>query len=183
MNDLKLVKKCQNWDLKHFWKLYDKYLDKIYKFVYIKTNNEEIAEYITSDVFLSAINKISTLNIEENSSFKSWIYKIAFNKVKDFYKIRKDEIYLDDFFWIKIEEDIWKNIDNKDKVKKVFDFLWNLKDTDREIIILRVWEDLNYKEISNITWKSVDNCKKIVSRGLKNINANFLFILVLIIFI
>jgi DNA-directed RNA polymerase specialized sigma24 family protein len=50
-------------------------------------------------------------------------------------------------------------------------------------LILRIWEDLSYKEIAEITWKTEDNCKKIVSRNLKNIAANFiifLFILFLI---
>ena len=178
MNDLQLVEKCQNGDLKYFGELYDRYIDKIYKFVYIKTNSIEIAEDITSEVFYSAINRISTLSINENSSFKSWIYKIAFNKVKDFYKTKKEEIPLDDFFWIRLEEDVAENIDNKDKVQKVFNFLWTLKEVEREIIILRIWEDLNYKEISNITWKSVDNCKKIVSRGLKTINANFVLVFI-----
>ncbi|MGB2111176.1 MAG: RNA polymerase sigma factor [Patescibacteria group bacterium] len=63
------------------------------------------------------------------------------------------------------------------------DFLNTLKPEQKEIIILRIWEDLSYKEISEITGKSEDNCKKIVSRNLKNIAANFiifLFILFLI---
>ena len=173
MNDLQLVEKCKNWDLRYFGKLYDRYIDKIYKFVYIKTNNVEISENITSDIFCTVINKIFTLSIKDNISFKSWIYKIAFNKLKDFYKNKKEEVSLDDFFWIKIEENIIENVDNKDYVQKVFNFLWTLKELEREIIILKIWEDLNYKEISDITWKSVDNCKKIVSVGLKTINTNF----------
>ena len=178
MNDLQLVEKCKNWDLRYFGKLYDRYIDKIYKFVYIKTNNVEISENITSDIFCTVINKIFTLSIKDNISFKSWIYKIAFNKLKDFYKTKKEEVSLDDFFWIKIEENIIENVDNKDYVQKVFNFLWTLKELEREIIILKIWEDLNYKEISDITWKSVDNCKKIVSRGLKTINANFVLVFI-----
>ena len=180
MKDLQLVEKCQSWDLKHFGTLYDRYIDKIYKFIYIKTNNREIAEDITSDVFCSALNKISSVSTDEDSNFKAWIYKVAFNKVKDFYKTKKEEVSIEDFFGIKIEEDIAENIDNKDKVKKVFNFLWTIKEEQREIIILRIWEDLSYKEISEITWKSVDNCKKIVSRWLKTINANFVLVLIFI---
>jgi DNA-directed RNA polymerase specialized sigma24 family protein len=46
--------------------------------------------------------------------------------------------------------------------------------------MLRIWEDLSYKEIADITWKSLDNCKKIVSRSLKNIQANFILLLLII---
>jgi len=42
---------------------------------------------------------------------------------------------------------------------------------------------MSYKEISELTWKSVDNCKKIVSRTLKNISANFVLILLILILI
>jgi DNA-directed RNA polymerase specialized sigma24 family protein len=44
---------------------------------------------------------------------------------------------------------------------------------------MRIWNDLSYKEIAEITGKSVDNCKKIVSRVLKNVNANLAVLLIL----
>jgi RNA polymerase sigma-70 factor (ECF subfamily) len=72
--------------LDYFSKIYDKYIDKIYKFVYLKTSNKEVAEDIVSDVFLSALNNIKSFRLDENSSFNSWIYKIAYNKIIDFYK-------------------------------------------------------------------------------------------------
>jgi RNA polymerase sigma factor (sigma-70 family) len=62
----------------------------------------------------------------------------------------------------------------------VLSFIETLKADQKEVVLLRVWEDLSYKEISEITGKSLDNCKKIVSRSLKNIQANFILILLII---
>jgi DNA-directed RNA polymerase specialized sigma24 family protein len=41
--------------------------------------------------------------------------------------------------------------------------------------MLRIWEDLSYREIAEITGKSVSNCKKIVSRVLLLVSAQFVF--------
>jgi DNA-directed RNA polymerase specialized sigma24 family protein len=102
--------------------------------------------------------------------------------VKDFYKTKKDEINIDEIFNLWIENNFWDNIDDKNKLEEVIDFLKSLKVEKREILIMRIWNDLSYKEISEITWKSVDNCKKITSRVLKDINTNLaIFILLIII--
>jgi len=183
MNDIEIIKKCLDWDLKHFWKIYDKYIDKIYKFVYLKVSDKEIAEDIVGDVFLSALNNLKNFRLDENSSFNSWIYKIAHNKVIDYYKkndkIKTEEIcdnltleYIEDYAW---------NIESKDKLKQVIKYLQDIKKEHREIIIYRIWYDLSFNEISEITWKSVDNCKKISSRILKKINENVVYLLILLI--
>ncbi|NCO32140.1 sigma-70 family RNA polymerase sigma factor [bacterium] len=70
--------------------MYDKYVDKIYNFVYYKTTNKEVAEDIVSDVFISALNNINSFRIQEGSSVKSWLYKIAYNKIIDFYRTNKE---------------------------------------------------------------------------------------------
>jgi len=182
MEDIKLMEKCLEWNLESFWSIYDKYIDMIYKFVYLKTSNRELAEDIVSDVFISALNNIKSFRLEESSSVKSWLYRIANNKVIDFYRTNKNNESICDYLEFSVNNDAWKNIDDKDKIKEVFLYLDWIKKDHREIVIHRIWEDLSYKEISEITWKSVDNCKKIVSRTLKNISSNFL-VLVLILLI
>ena len=159
MEDLKLIQKCIDWNLGCFWEIYNKYIDSIYKFVYLKTSNREVAEDIVSDVFMSALNNVWSFKIDWNSSVKSWLYRIANNKVIDFYRTNKqtDDIwdYLD--YWI--TKDISNDIDDKDKLKEVLSYLDTVKKVHRDIVIYRIWEDLSYKEISDLTWLSVDNCK------------------------
>jgi DNA-directed RNA polymerase specialized sigma24 family protein len=55
-----------------------------------------------------------------------------------------------------------------------------MKQEHRQVFLYRIWEELSYKEIVNITWLTEGNCKQIVSRTLKNILANFGCILVFI---
>lgn len=182
MEDLKIMQKCLDWDLNYFWNIYDKYIDKIHNFVYIKTTNKEVTEDIVSDVFLSALKNINSFKIEDWSSVQAWLYKIAYNKVIDFYRTNKDFEDVWDCLEMSCSSDFSQDIDNKDKLKEVFKYLETIKKEHRDILVYRIWDDLSYKEISDITWLSVDNCKKIVSRTLKTISANFvLLILILLI--
>lgn len=184
MQDLKIIKKIQNWDKSFFWVLYDKYINEIYKFIYLKTTNVEISEDLTSETFISALQNISKFDIENtNSNFRAWIYKIAYNKVINYYKTKDREVEIPDDFDIVYFEDFSENIDNKDKLKDILSYLKTLSKNERSVIIYRIWYDLSFSEISEILGISLDNCKKISSRTMKKISANFLtFFLIFLIF-
>lgn len=180
MEEWKIIAKCQAWELDYFSHLYDNYIDKIYSFVYLKTSSKEVSEDIVSDVFLSALNKISSYKLVENASFGSWLYRIASNKVIDYYRMNKVTEDVWDYLDMSIQNDIVNDIDNKDKLEKVLSFISELKEDQKQIMMLRIWDDLSYKEIADITGKSVDTCKKTVSRTLKKISgaiATFILIL------
>ncbi|MDD2907758.1 MAG: RNA polymerase sigma factor [Candidatus Gracilibacteria bacterium] len=181
MDDLKLMEKCLGGNLDYFGEIYDRYIDKIYNFVYLKTTNKEVAEDIVSDVFMSALNNINSFRVEEGSSVKAWLYKIAYNKVIDFYRTNKENLDIGDYLEMSVNSDFAQDLDNKDKLKEVFGYLKTIKKEHRDILIYRIWDDLSYKEISEITGLSVDNCKKIVSRTLKVISANFLILIMILI--
>lgn len=180
MKDIEIIQKCQEGKLNFFSKLYDKYIDEIYKFIYLKTTNKQIAEDIVSESFMSALENINSFKIDEKSNFRAWIYKISYNKFVNFYNKKDKTCDICDYLDLKEEIDIWKDLDDKNKVSEVKKYLWNIKKRDRDIMIYRIWNDLSYKEIAEITWVSVDNCKKIVSRTLKDISANFVLFLIMI---
>jgi RNA polymerase sigma-70 factor (ECF subfamily) len=65
--------------------------------VYLKTTNNEIAEDIVSDVFVSALDKVSSFKIDENSSVSAWFYRIAHNKIVDYYKTNRTYDNIEDY--------------------------------------------------------------------------------------
>ena len=175
MKDIEIIEKCVAGEKEYFGKLYDKYIDKIYKYIYLKTSSKEIAEDITQDVFLSALDKIDTFQIDEQSNVNAWFYRIAHNKAINFYKANKEDENIWDYLDVGIHQDFWQDLDNKNKLQEVLSVLKTVQTEHREIIMLRIWEDLSYKEIAEMTGKSVSNCKKIVSRVLLLISAQFIF--------
>lgn len=169
MSEKEIINLCQAWKLEHFSIIYEKYVDEIYKFVFLKTYDKELSEDITSQTFFKALDKINSFKNDEKANFRAWLYRIAYNLIIDNYKSKKEDINLEEILEIWYSEDFWQSLDNKEKLKEVFAYFNTLKEKQKQILIMRLWDDLSYKEISELTWESVDNCKKIVSRTLSKI--------------
>lgn len=181
MDDFKLIESYKSWDKDAFWLIYDKYINTIYNFIYYKTYDREIAQDITSDTFLKALKAVKKVDIDrEDTNIKAWLFKIAYNNVVDYYRKKKDDLWLDDIMENWIYNDVSQDIDNKEKLKEVLEYLKDIKKDQQEILIMRIWDNLSYEEISKITWKSKDNCKKIVSRTLVKINSNVSLLLLIL---
>lgn len=164
--DLKLVEASQNGDNNAFGGLYDKYAKPIYRFIYFKTHHTETAEDLTSKTFMKALENIKSYQAGK-ASFSVWLYKIARNTVIDHYRTKKININLDDIWNLGSEENISIDTDVKIKMEKVREYMRELKIAQREIIIMRVWQGMNYKEIAEVVGKSEVNCRMDYLRGIK----------------
>lgn len=163
-----IVSNCQKGKIDDFSVLYYKYVKKIYKFVYYKVQHRETAEDLTSQTFMKALDKIGSFS-NERSSFSTWLYTIARNNVIDFYRTNKNNFDINDIWDLEDNTDIERDADAKGKLEKVEKYLKELKAEQREIIMLRVWEDMSYKEIAEITGKSEGNCKIIFFRAIRTL--------------
>ncbi len=177
MSEKEAILSCQNWDLDKFSLLYENYFDQIYKFIFLKTYDKSLSQDICQETFFKALNKINNFNYNHENSFKAWIYRIAYNLIIDDYNAKKRQINIDEIAEFCYDCDFAKNLDNKNKLKEIFEFFDTLNKKHKEILVMRFWDDLTYKEISDLTWESVDNCKKVVSRTLKKIPENLIFVL------
>jgi len=177
--DLQTALECRNGNLKKFGELYEKYVDKIYSFVYYKTFHKEIAEDIVSQTFIQALEKIRTFN-EKKGSFKSWLYRIARNLVIDYYRSKKTDIDIDQIWDLHAESDTARSADTNIEIKKLYEYLKILNRREREIIIMRLWDGLSYGEISRILGKSIAGCKMMFARVVAKIRADIAAIITII---
>src|SRR3990167_9477777 len=152
------VTKCQAGDTVAFGVLYDYYIDKIYRFVYYKTFVKEVAEDITSDVFHKALVKINSFD-SSKGVFSAWLYRIARNAVIDYYRSQKFDVPLEDVFEVGAEDRTPESIDALSGLAKVTEYLETLNAKQREIIPLRVWEEMSYQEIAAIVGGTRRQCK------------------------
>lgn len=167
-DDSDYVARCQLGNTEAFGVLYDRYIDKIYRFVYYKTFVKETAEDLTSDVFHKALIKINSFD-SEKGTFSAWIYRIARNSVIDHYRTKKEELSFDDVFDVGVDERTPEALDAISDLKNVTNYLETLSAKQREIITLRVWEELSYKEIAAIVGGSEDSVKMAFSRGIREL--------------
>jgi len=138
-------------DQEAFANLYNIYIKKIYDFIYYKTLHQDVAEDLTSQVFLKALKNISKF---KSNNFSAWIYTIARNTVIDYYRSSKNVKNIDDCWDLASSDDLTDELDNNLKIAQVREALAELPVADRELLIMRLWLDLPFKEIALILGKS-----------------------------
>ena len=96
MSDLEpiLIARAQQGDTSAFGRLYERYLDRIYRYIYYRVSDQDEAEDLTETVFLKAWEALPRSRFEGNS-FRAWLYRIAHNAVVDCYRTRRTTLPLD----------------------------------------------------------------------------------------
>ena len=89
----KLVIKAQQGDNEAFERLYTEFKDKVYFFAYRNVGNKTAAEDITSETFVTALEKLSQLKSGE--SFVGWLYTICYNKCVRYVKAENKNDYIE----------------------------------------------------------------------------------------
>jgi RNA polymerase sigma-70 factor, ECF subfamily len=162
------VTRVKEGDKEAFGGLYDKYIEQIYRFVYYKVFNKEITEDIVSDVFFKALDRIHSFD-QQKAGFSSWLYAIARNTVTDHFRTDRKNENIEDIFDIGVDDRTIEQSDASKALKEVEDYLRKLNATQREIVILRIWEDMSYKEIAAVTGGTEGSVKMNFSRLIKKI--------------
>ena len=144
--------------------LLSRYQDSIHSYIYFIVRNKELAEDIFQETFVKVIMTIKQGRYTENGKFKAWITRIAHNLIIDYFRqeksentISNDEVEVDLFNNIKlcdstIEEDIVRSQVLSD-VKRL---VKHLPDNQREVLVMRYYQDLSFKEIADITGVSIN---------------------------
>lgn len=143
----------------------------MYRFIYHRTNDHERSEDIVADTYMKAIKRISGFRGVHEGEFFSWIYRIAYTTLVDQSRSTHTTESLDDLD-IGYTPTMAKDLDTSSRLEAVIGFLQTLSEKEQTILTMRIWDDLSYAEISEITGESVANSKKIVSRTLVKIHAN-----------
>ena len=159
--DFELVRKFIDGDESSFNKIVNKYKDKIYWHARRMTGNHLDADEIVQEVLFVIYKNLKGFKFK--SSLYTWIYKITSTRSLNYLKRRKlKEILSLEDQSEKLQEttdNILENLEVKEKLEAVNKVLQKLPAKQREIFILRNYESLSYKEISEITGKSIGALK------------------------
>ncbi|MBX4197732.1 RNA polymerase sigma factor [Candidatus Parcubacteria bacterium] len=166
-NEKELIEMSQRGNSEAFGRIYDRHVKTIYDFIFYKTRHRETAEDITSQTFFKALKNISS--VDADRSILSWLYKIAHNSVLDHYRTTRHQDDIDDCYDLSDDTDVVGELDNAEEVERVKKYLHALTPLERDIVIMRVWQELSYKEIADIIGKTEANSKMIFSRTLKKL--------------
>ncbi len=159
-------------DTEAFGKLYDQYVQKIYRFVFLKVSHAEEAEDIVSEVFLKAWNYLTDVQRETDAEIKSFsglIYTIARTSLIDFFRARarRKECTIEGLEGVAHEDDMEQAHDQKSEIENVLIHLKKMKRDYQEVITLRYIEELSIGEIAHILDKSGAATRVLLHRAMK----------------
>ena len=169
-----LVVKAIDGNHSAFDQLIDRYQKDIYRMVFYRIHRKMDAEDLTQDVFIRAFRSISRLR--EPDRFRSWLYKIAVNRVNDYLrKKRVRSIFKSADEGLEIQPQADEQRERPEALEQVLieDF-WRqveriarkLSKMEREVFMLRFMDDLNIAEIARILKKSESTIKTHLYRAL-----------------
>jgi RNA polymerase sigma-70 factor (ECF subfamily) len=153
-----------------FSQVYDKYIDKIYRFVYLKVDSQEIAEDITSKVFLKGWEAYSRKFEIRNE--RAFLYQIARNAVVDYYRERARTKIISSEVLSEMTDPTGspheKAILGADAIA-VRLAIQKLEKEHQDIIIWHYLDDMPIADIAKILGRPVGTVRVMLHRGLKEL--------------
>jgi len=162
-----LVKRSQKGDSDAFGELYEHFVTPIYRYIFFKVKKEDV-EDLTETLFLKAWENIRKYKKKKNTTFKSWIFRIAHNLVVDHYRLTREHSGLDprlqetsrDRNPIETAEISLNNENLQIAIGK-------LKKNYQQVLVLKFINELSNEEISLILKKSEGSVRILQFRALK----------------
>ncbi|NLJ88062.1 MAG: sigma-70 family RNA polymerase sigma factor [Epulopiscium sp.] len=180
-----LVNRVKKGSIAAFEELIIEHEGKIYNIAYRFFNNEEDAKDLSQEIFIKVFNKIH--RFRGDSSFSTWLYRIAINTCIDELRKRKGKESFSIDEDIKTDEGTMARefqdkdlspeeiVINKEIASQIQWALNHLSESYKEVVILRDFQGFEYKQISEILGCSLGTVKSRISRArteLKNLLIN-----------
>ncbi len=166
-----LVQAAQDGDGDAFGKLYDQYVDSVFRFIYYRVNDRALAEDFTSETFLRALRRISTINYQ-GRDIGAWLVTIARNIVFDHVKSARFRLELTTGEVLDGHETqagpeltVLTNLTNA----RLLEAVNSLGDEQKECIVLRFLNGLSVAETAEVMGKNDGAIKALQHRAVKRL--------------
>ena len=148
-------------DPAEFAALYDRYLRPIYHYLYSRVGSAAEAEDLTAQTFLAALETLPRYH--QRGHFAAWLFTIARNKARDFYRTGVSPILLDENHPDESDDPLSQAI-HTDQIKQLGELVSKLDENEQELIHLRCVADLTFAEIGVCLGRKEDTVKKTFCR-------------------
>lgn len=164
ISDYELIQRFIKGEQPCFDQIIHRHKNKVFAYISMYIRDQALAEDLFQDTFMKVIQSVRTGKYQDNGKFLSWVMRIAHNLIIDHFRRIKqmntvsNDDYESDLFNSKkladanVEDDIIRRQIQKD-VRKMITML---PDDQREVVILRHYAGLSFKEIADITDVSIN---------------------------
>ena len=170
--ELSWIRRAQK-DPECFGPLYRKYHEQIFRYIYQRMDDEELAFDVTSQVFMKALNNLHKYEYR-GVPFSSWLYRIAKSELYQSFRDRKAErtVNIESFQLFEMIDEFEEDQTEENK-RKLFNSLAKMKEKDLQLIELRFFERRSFKEIGEILEVTENNAKVKAFRAIEKLKQIF----------
>lgn len=163
-----LIQRAKQGDKQAFALIYRETVQPIYRYVYRRTNNEQLAEDLTGDVFIKALEALPRYE-DKGRPFLAWLYRIAHARVIDEYRRtdRRPDMQDIETMPIKFEQDMDEGLQQATITNILQKALSQLTDDQQQVIILRFIEGLSLEEVGLAMGKKANAIKALQHRAVR----------------
>ncbi|MCT4614872.1 MAG: sigma-70 family RNA polymerase sigma factor [Marinifilaceae bacterium] len=164
VSDYELVKSYQAGDNRSLENLISRHKNRVYTYIFLLVKNQSLAEDLFQETFIKIINSIRQGKYQDNGKFLAWVFRIAHNLVIDYFRKEKQKnlIYNEDyemdiFNSKKLSESNYEDglIDEQIR-ENVGSLISKLPEDQQEIVVMRHYKNLSFKEIADQTGISIN---------------------------
>ena len=145
-----------------FSRLYDHYVQPVYRYIYSRVGSTHEAEDITSQTFMAAYEALG--RYRERGQFSAWLFQIARSKMNDHFRRSRREVGLEAAGEILEREDALGALIRAEELSRIRFLVNHLNEEEQELIRLRYVADLSFVEMAELLGMREDAVKKSVYR-------------------
>ena len=165
----RIVLKAVERDQEAFAQLYDRHVVRIYRHIYYMVSDSTTAEDLTAQTFLKAWEAIDRYK-ERGAPIVAWLLRISHNLTVSYLRSKRDHSELDETFLdSKMTRNPEEALEQASDEKSMREAVLKLRDEQRQVIMLRFVEEMDYREVADIIGKSVPAVRVIQHRALGNL--------------
>ena len=151
-------------DAQAFGALYDRYIQRVYRYCYYRTNSPPDAEDLTAQIFLAVLEGLP--RYRQDGHFAAWLFSIARKKVADFHRraLHAAHVSLEEAALPPIHTDLAMEVETSQRRERLSRLIQALPENERELIHLRYVAELSFAEMARALRKNEEAVKKTLYR-------------------
>jgi RNA polymerase sigma-70 factor, ECF subfamily len=164
------IKRAQNGDANAMSELYEQFKPSVYRYLYFRSEGQQVAEELTTEVFIRVIESLPRYKIK-STPFQAWLFRIARNLVIDHYRRSKTRQHL------MLDENMagtkeWTEsiVEHRLDLEELQQALRKLSPDQCDVIVMRFLADMPISQVAQALKKSQGAVKMLQARALKSLN-------------
>jgi RNA polymerase sigma-70 factor (ECF subfamily) len=163
LSDNELITRYVSGDETALKQLITRHQKKVFSYILMSVKNRELAEDIFQDTFIKVINTLKSENYKEEGKFLQWVMRIANNLKIDYYrKVQRMPVFESnsDFNIFDVLNGTDPSVEQKIITEQIHSDVKNLvqylPEEQREVLEMRIYDDVSFKDIAEITGVSIN---------------------------